>query len=723
MKNNYSPKFNFNKKSSKKDDNIDLKIDFVGVIDKDKNLGQSVLYGKIDFPKNKKFKRGWYAIDAKKVAKKTVSQDAKLLYLGNAPLKGLKLYLSGWHFRGIGEVLADKIVNDANMNTLRTIKGSVTQISKKFGLKKEQATSINLGWTKSKDEAHYDILLNELGFTNVQKKRLKEDFGLSVIQTLITNPMSLLGAIPFLSMEDIEKICERLEFKISDEQKVLAATTHAIKKRETSNGHTCYPLEGILDDVIKLTGLGKDFILEKIKNSKSEFKFSEKNNKKIIQSEASCLRDTKITQEINRIINKFERGKNKKSFTKSELKSQKNVDLSEEQIDAINTAVSNPISIITGGPGAGKTTMVKALVSAITNLKLKLKLTAPTGKAATRISTEGLKKYNPSTIHAFLGSFESKSEESFDIMIVDECSMIDIDLMSSLLNTIPDKASIVFIGDPDQLPPVGPGQVFKDLIKSNKIKVSKLTGNYRQDSMSGIARAAREIVKGRTPVLKNDFKNDIIFNSISRGKQADKVLELYFYTLPKLGIKQDDIQILTPQREGEVGLYNLNRLIQQRTTAGGNPVFTNKIKSKSDDFEMNFYSGDKVIMRKNKVKELGLVNGDIGRVLRKSGNLIVTEFNKKEVEFSTKDAFDLQLAYAITIHLSQGSDYKGVIITCSSEHTFMLRRNLIYTALTRAKDKAVFVGEENSLTQGIQRIPDLRYTNLVEILQTEIKDE
>lgn len=723
MKKNYSPKFNFSKKSSKKEDDVDLKIDFVGVIDKDKNLGQSVLYGKIEFPKNRRFKRGWYAIDAKAVVKKTIAQDTNLLYLGNAPLKGLKLYLSGWHFKGIGEVLADKIVNDANMNALRTVKGSAKQISERFNLKLDQAKSINLGWIKSKDEAYYDILLNELGFTNVQKRRLKEDFGLSIIQTLISNPISLLGAIPFLSMEDIEKICERLDYKISDKQKVIAATMHAIKKRETSNGHTCYPLEGILDDVIKLTGLEKDFILEIIKNSKSEFRVSNINNKEIIQSEVSYQRDLKITQEINRIINKFERGKNKKLFTKSELKSQKNVDLSEEQIDAINTAISNPISIITGGPGAGKTTMVKALVSAVTNLKLKLKLTAPTGKAATRISTEGLKQYNPSTIHAFLGSYESKSEAGFDIMIVDECSMIDIDLMNSLLNSIPDKASIVLIGDPDQLPPVGPGQVFKDLIKSKKIKVSKLTGNYRQDVMSGIAKAAREIVKGKTPVLESDFKNDIIFNNISRGKQADKVLELYFYTLPKLGIKQDDIQILTPQREGEVGLYNLNRLIQQRVTVGGNPIFSNKIKSKNEDFEMHFYSGDKVIMRKNKVKELGLVNGDIGRVLRKSGNLIVTEFNKKEIEFSTKDAFDLQLAYAITIHLSQGSDYKGVIITCSSEHRFMLRRNLIYTALTRAKDKAVFVGEQSSLNEGIQRIPDLRYTNLVEILQTEIKND
>ena len=639
--------------------------------------------------------------------------------MGNAPLKGLKLFLSDWFFKGIGEVLADKIVDEGNMNTLRALNDTAQNIGERFHINKDQSESLNSGWKKNKEIANYEILLNELGFTNAQKKKIKEDFGLSIIKILKINPMSLLGSIPYLLFEDLEKICERLNFKISDEQKIFAATEHALKKMESSNGHTCYLLERIINDVVHLTKFEENVILETIKNDRTKFRFSERNNKEIIQSNASFERDQKIVQEIKRIENKFIRGKDKKTFIKSDLKSQKNIDLSDEQVNAVNIAINNPISIITGGPGAGKTTMVKGLVSAVTSLKLKLKLTAPTGKAATRIATEGLKKYKPSTIHSYLGIFDEKTDENFDIMIVDESSMIDIDLMQSLLTSIPDKSSIVFIGDADQLPPVGPGQVFKDFIKSKRIEVAQLTGNYRQDSMSGIAKAARSIVKGEIPYLKNDLKDDIIFLDLSKENQAKEILDLYFNKLPELGINQDDIQILTPQREGSAGLYNINRLIQQKITARGTPVFTNKVKTKSGELEMNFYSGDKVIMRKNKVKELGLVNGDIGRILRKSGPSIVTEFNQKEIEFSTKDAFDLQLAYAITIHLSQGSDYKGVIITCSSEHRFMLRRNLIYTALTRAKEKAILVGEKNSLHEGVQKLPDLRYTNIVEILQKD----
>ena len=360
--------------------------------------------------------------------------------------------------------------------------------------------------------------------------------------------------------------------------------------------------------------------------------------------------------------------------------------------------------------------MVRALVSAIKSLKFKLKLTAPTGKAATRISNEGLKEYNPSTIHSYIGSITDKTEDQFDIMIVDEASMIDIDLMNELLISIPEKASIIFIGDADQLPPVGPGQMFKDLIESKYVPIVRLTGNYRQHLMSGIAKAAREIVKGRMPVLENDFNKEMIFDEVPLGRQADRVLEHYFDTLPqKLNIKPEDIQILSPQRTGEVGVYSLNQKIQQRLTRSSNPLFTKKA---SIDYEMEFFTGDKVIMRKNKVKEYGLVNGDIGRILRKSGSKIVTEFNENEIELSTKDAYDLELAYAITIHLSQGSDYSGVIIPCSSEHSFMLKRNLIYTGLTRAKDKAIFVGESSSLSEGIDKgWLDFRYTNIVNILK------
>lgn len=208
----------------------------------------------------------------------------------------------------------------------------------------------------------------------------------------------------------------------------------------------------------------------------------------------------------------------------------------------------------------------------------------------------------------------------------------------------------------------------------------------------------------------------MIFDEVSLGRQADRVIEHYFETLPKkLGIKSEDIQILSPQRTGEVGVYSLNQKIQKKLTRSSNPLF---IKKTTNNYQMEFFSGDKIIMRKNKVKEYGLVNGDIGRILRKNGSKIVTEFNENEIELSTKDAYDLELAYAITIHLSQGSDYSGIIIPCSSEHSFMLKRNLIYTGLTRAKHKAIFVGESKSLSEGINKgWLDFRYTNIVNVLK------
>ena len=708
----YSSKIGY----QKKDKRPKIKIDFVNLID-DKNFrGKSATIGTIDFPKNQNLKKGWYVIDFNDYDKKIIRNSSNLLFIDKAPLKGLITYLSDWQFKGIGENTAQSIVDDIGPSVLSMIKGPQAYLKEKFKVKEETAKSLHEGWKKSKGEGFYEILLNDLNFTPSQKKYIKDELGISILVTLIKNPLSLLSVVPLMTFDDIEKICKKINFDISDEQKIIAITETELKKIENQRGHTCFVYEKLIPEIVNKTKFETSFIDETIRKSEKKFYFSERNKKEVIETERSYKRDQRIVKEINRITKGFQRGKSKKQFDKSELETQKGVELSDEQIEAINTAINHPVAIITGGPGAGKTTMVRALVSAIKSLKLKLKLTAPTGKAATRISNEGLKEYNPSTIHSYIGSITDKTEDQFDIMIVDEASMIDIDLMNELLISIPEKASIIFIGDADQLPPVGPGQMFKDLIESKYVPIVRLTGNYRQHLMSGIAKAAREIVKGRMPVLENDFNKEMIFDEVPLGRQADRVLEHYFDTLPqKLNIKPEDIQILSPQRTGEVGVYSLNQKIQQRLTRSSNPLFTKKA---SNDYEMEFFTGDKVIMRKNKVKEYGLVNGDIGRILRKSGSKIVTEFNENEIELSTKDAYDLELAYAITIHLSQGSDYSGVIIPCSSEHSFMLKRNLIYTGLTRAKDKAIFVGESSSLSEGIDKgWLDFRYTNIVNILK------
>ena len=268
--------------------------------------------------------------------------------------------------------------------------------------------------------------------------------------------------------------------------------------------------------------------------------------------------------------------------------------------------------------------------------------------------------------------------------------MIDVDLMVDLLETVPDGTSIIFIGDVDQLPPVGPGQPFKDLIESDMVSVSRLTGNFRQASFSDTVKAARNVIRGATPQLTNSLaKSDFVFIETPPSNQANTVLDLYFDLLPgKLKVPPQDIQILSPQRPGEVGVLRLNDLIKHRLTGRTKPIF----KKKSGNHEVTFYIGDKVIQRKNNY-ELKVMNGDQGIITRESGQDLMVEFDGVEIAYDGLQRFDLDLAYATTIHSSQGSEYPGVIIPIVSSHTHMLSRNLIYTAITRGKSQVCIVGE------------------------------
>ena len=307
-------------------------------------------------------------------------------------------------------------------------------------------------------------------------------------------------------------------------------------------------------------------------------------------------------------------------------------------------------------------------------------------------------------------------KEDFDVMIVDEASMIDVDLLVLLLESIPDGASLVFIGDPDQLPPVGPGQVFRDIIDSGSIAVSRLTGNFRQAEFSDIIKAARGVIKGKLLDFANSLEtSDFTFIETQEDKVAEKVITNFFEDLPaKLPLhQQSEFQILSPMRNHSAGIDNLNNVIQAKLSSEKKPIYERQSKK----YHKRFFSGDRVIVTQNNY-ELQVMNGDVGQILRKQGSTFIVEFEGEEVPFSEVDVKSLELAYAVSIHKSQGSEYPAVIIPITSEHAFMLSRNLIYTAITRGRQQVILIGQISTLEKAVARVmKDRRYTGLKEELK------
>ena len=655
---------------------------------------------------------GWYVYSPQGSTKKDENLAHSLVFLDKSPINGLKNYLSGYFFPGIGPKTVVDLCDGFGMEIITYLQKG--PLPKKFQTKVDARiiSILEKGWERSKEEAISNIFFAELGFSNSQKYVIADKFGKTFITQLNLAPFDVLQEIPRLSFVEMGEILNRLNIEVSNEQVILAASNFRLRQSESRYGNTAAPLKSLIVDVSEMTGIDGDEILRTIETHSDQLPQIEAGSLMLVHSSASRDRDEAVRRQCHRIKNNLQPAGYISNFGRSDLEISDGVELSDEQLSAINLSVNEPISIITGGPGAGKTTMVLGLVTALELLGKKVKICAPTGRAAKRIEDNpALKKFEPSTIHRYFFSPEGLGEKKFDVMIVDEASMIDINLFIQLLESIPNGASLVFIGDPNQLPPVGPGQPFKDIIDSNSIPISRLTGNFRQAEFSDIIKAARSIIEGDVPKISYSIdESDFIFIETPEERVAEFVLKNYFEDVPKkLSIfDRSEFQILSPMHSHPSGIKNLNNIIQETLTAKGPPIFT-KLDGK---VETKFFMGDRVIMTSNNY-ELGVMNGDVGVVLRADEDKFVLEFGFLEVQFSKLDFLELDLAYAISIHKSQGSEYPAVIIPITSEHSFMLSRNLIYTALTRGKQQVVLVGQLSTLKKAISRVnKDKRYTGL-----------
>jgi len=654
---------------------------------------------------------GWYMISNASLQSGIIENINEFIFLETPPLKGFQQVLSSYRFPGVGSEISKKIIQHPNFSFSLLKKKSVT-ISENLNISPQIARAISTGWMIKTNEVILELMFRELGFTATQIKSIHDNIGNDLFSILNNNPSDLLGNIPRITFEQINSIYRRLNLKRSDKDFAVTATRFWLAKTEDRRGHTCAPKIKAIEEASKISNINEVSLEEYIHKEPNIFHTDTRFNKEVIISSHSFIRDQSVVAEINR-LKKSHHSKKIKSFDKNQLKMPKDIDISDEQLKAINLSLNNSISIITGGPGSGKSTLIVGLVKGLKLVKKKIIICAPTGRAAKRLSEyTDLKALEPSTIHMHLALAKNKQKNNYDAIIIDEASMIDINLFLELLKSVPSGSSIIFVGDADQLPPIGPGQPFKDIIESGVLKVSKLTGNYRQDNLSNIIQASRAIILGKSPILKQDLhESDFIFLECEKDKQRNIILNLYFDQIPKILGNKETIQILSPMHKGEAGIKFLNENIQSELTRNNEFVFEKKDKS------LQLHIGDKVIQTTNNY-DLMVMNGDIGIIEKKIDKEVIVTFDNRKVSYSGLDLYDLDLAYAISIHKSQGSEYSSIIIPINSDHMHMLSRNLLYTGITRGKKLVVLVGDLKIFKYAINSFwKDTRYTNLVSALK------
>ena len=700
------------KKTSSKGSKVHQRVDFFFVQNQQTEF-QSLDSGNLNFATPRPLKSGWYCVSKRSIKNQTILGSNSVLYLGsNKPLEeGIVKYFSDFRFKGIGQTTIRKIVEEEKIQFLFMVNKGLLNFKDKVDLPIPQIKIIDKIFSKEFDRAFLDILLRDIGLRFNQVESIRDNMGSEFITNLLNEPETLLKRsveidgidkiVSRVNIQDLKNLLNRFEVPISEEKLILMSIEDFLISEEAQGGHTCRNVYYVMNQVAKISNVDKYKVKDYLYRNKEKFHLFSKEEKEFIETLDSQKRDSEVKELIEKIINKKSTDK-KLQFTDKKISNQ--IELSDEQLNAINGVINSKISIITGGPGSGKSTAIIGIVKALEKFKKKIKICTPTGRAKKRLlQMPELNYQDASTIHMYLELLK-RSKGEFDFMIIDESSMVDINILRKLLTYHPVNSSLIFIGDVDQLPPVSQGQPFKDMINSGKIPTFKLTGNFRQESLSNIVKAARNVIKGEEPRIYDDINGQFSFIEVQENEEFEVIRNLYFEQLPAIIGSEDKevIQILSPQKTRELGTVNLNISIQQILHRGKKSLFGNK------NFE--FYAGDKIIETSNK-NDLGIMNGDIGSVVRKSKDLYIFEFDGEEVEYSFEGIQSLELAYAITVHKSQGSEYEVVVIQCSNAHSYMLIRNLLYTALTRGKKKVILVGQKKAFLNVLQILVK-RNTNL-----------
>lgn len=628
--------------------------------------------------------------------------------------------------RGVGKKTAERIVNEFGEKTVDVIRYNKEKLHGIKGLSDEKINDMSYFFNEEWDKWNAIEYLSDFSISVVRAGKIYKALGKDTIDIVKENPYSLLKFVNNLDFKVVDNIGKKQGIALNDEARLDAGVLYALTKT-TEFGHTCIEYDELLNNAAKLLEVSK----EEIENTIVRLSMSEKVFLEEINDSTFIFRRSFYIAEqniANRIIGQTVLDKKPKNYsTHIERVSEKNsLVLSEEQISAINTALNSSISIITGGPGTGKTTIIKCIIDIIEDIGKEYVLCAPTGRAAKRI-TETTKK-EAKTLHRLLEITKVNDDDfdSFldtqvkmvetDFIIVDEASMIDIMMMNNLLKAIDDNTRIIFVGDVNQLPSVGPGNVLKDIIDSNIVKTTYLSEIYRQSSKSDIILNAHRVNNGNYPEFKNKDTDCFFINTTSVEDTKTEIESLLSYRLESFADidKLKDLQILTPMKKTELGAIELNKLAQDIL----NPKSSNK---KEKEFaSKTFRVGDKVMQIINNYDKRttvdgigfeGVYNGDIGYIIDidfETEEMLVKFDDDRVVAYEFDELEQLEHAYAVTIHKSQGSEFDYVILPLFIGYKKLFTRNLLYTAITRAKKMLIVVGSKKIMNFMVDNIEEKR---------------
>ncbi|MDR1457987.1 MAG: ATP-dependent RecD-like DNA helicase, partial [Puniceicoccales bacterium] len=600
---------------------------------------------------------------------------------------------------GIGKIYADKIVDKFGAKTFQIISSESAKLREIPGIGPMRAKNIKRSWDEQVAIRDILIFLQTYGVSNSLCLRLYKIYGDRARNILETDPYRVAKEVQGIGFKTADRIAMNLGVPSNHHSRIEAGICFCFNNFEAA-GHTCVSRKMMLKTARLLLEVSEDKIDDQLKfliTIGSVFVIKDD----LLQLSAMKIAEETIANSLGKISRSRDKTLPSMDVEKAILWAQEleGFVFAEEQLEALKMALTSKLSIITGGPGTGKTTILRTLVAILGTKNAKILLASPTGRAAQRLGE--ITGMTAKTIHRLLQfvpeSHKFLHDENMpleaDFLVIDEASMLDTKLAAALFRALNPKTSLLLVGDVDQLPSVGAGSVLWDCIGSNIFSVTRLKNVFRQDNRSDIVSIAHDIISGNQtlPRLIDDLAlvdKDKDFNFIlaeSPEQCLSKIEILCKDLLPKwYGVDPiNDVQVLVPLHKGTVGVTNFNEVLQRAFTHGASKTSLN-----------NFRLGDKVIQLRNNYDK-NIFNGDLGRIISidTMEGLMVVDFNGESVELKRSDLGDIALAYATTIHKAQGSEFPIVILSLMNQHYVMLQRNLIYTAITRGRNKVFIVGD------------------------------